>query len=397
MSDQQDFAPRISWPEAVSNGLTSRRNPRAQERVLEYLEEQFKHLDLQPGTRLPTSRELAKLLDVSVSTVQTVYRKLASEGIIRSQVGNGSFLELPPTKTPSALRIGISFGLTDETDYTQLWQIGIAGAVLKHCATLNQQISLVPVTLNQNNAEEAMEGMRALNGKVQGLIHRACPSLESFTNELSSLDYPVVLLNPLSLASTSNFVATDYAQSGERVAQAFLASARKRVATLESAAQKRFAISTALRHAGMIREFGFQRDSNFDFQVFQTDGHREQAGYDAAAKLFAKDGFCPDAIYCSGDFLAAGVLRFCREKRMRIPQDLSIIGGTGAIDQAAEFSEITRVGQPIDAIGQELLSMVVELAGNERRPVPARYLPISFLLGKTTLPVENQSLIAPQT
>jgi DNA-binding LacI/PurR family transcriptional regulator len=393
MPDKTDFSPRRSWPEAAPKIPKSKSHLRAQERVLEYLQEQFQRLNLPQGSRLPTSRELARQLDVSVSTVQTVFRKLASEGIIRTQVGNGSFLELPPEKATSALRIGISFGLTEETDPSQVWQIGIAGAVLKHCAAMNRQLSVVPVKLNQHDAKETLDGLRGLSGQIQGLIHRASPSLENSTEELSALDFPVVLLNPLSFSATSNFVSTNYAKGGECVARAFLASGRKRVAVLESAGGTRFTIPAALRHAGMVREFGFRRESGFDFQVFQSQGHRENDGYHAASEMFARDGFRPDAIYCAGDFLAAGVLRFCREKKIRIPQEVTLIGGTGAIANNSEFSELTRVGQNIDAIGRELLAMVVELAEGEKSSVPARCIPIAVTVGKTTLPVENEALL----
>jgi len=392
MPEQPNFSSQGTWPESSAHGTNSKRNLRAQERVMEYLQEQFQKLNLAAGARLPTSRQLAKQLHVSVSTVQTVFRKLASDGIIRSQVGNGSFLALPPSKAPSPLRIGISFGVTDETDPSQIWQIAIAGAVLKHCATLNKQLSVVPVNLKQHTIQETMKGLHDLDGQIQGLIHRVSPLLENNAERLYKLGFPVVLLNPPSFAATSNFVSTDFAECGQCVARAFLASGRKRIAVLDSHPDQRFSIPTALRQAGMVREFGFRCNEKFDFRVFKTEGHNEQAGYDSAAKLFAEGGYRPDAIYCSGDFLAAGVLRFCREVKVRIPQEVSLIGGTGAMTHPAEFSEITRVGQPVNDIGRELLSMVVELSENQNRPLPARLLPPTVLIGKTTLPSENKAL-----
>ncbi len=53
---------------------------------------------LQPGSRLPATRDLAGSLDVSRNTVVLAYQELEVSGIITSQVGKGSFVckHLPP-------------------------------------------------------------------------------------------------------------------------------------------------------------------------------------------------------------------------------------------------------------------------------------------------------------
>lgn len=47
---------------------------------------------LQPGSRLPTHRELAEQLGVSVQTVSNAYAHAEKEGVIYAQVGNGTFV-----------------------------------------------------------------------------------------------------------------------------------------------------------------------------------------------------------------------------------------------------------------------------------------------------------------
>lgn len=53
---------------------------RAGERVLQYLLAEFDRPQLKNGSRLPTNKELAQRLNVSLGTVQGVLRQLTREG-----------------------------------------------------------------------------------------------------------------------------------------------------------------------------------------------------------------------------------------------------------------------------------------------------------------------------
>src|SRR5208282_6947316 len=54
--------------------------------------------DLQPGDRLPPTRELAGQLGLNRTTVSAAYEWLESEGLIQGAVGRGSFVlgNVPP-------------------------------------------------------------------------------------------------------------------------------------------------------------------------------------------------------------------------------------------------------------------------------------------------------------
>lgn len=53
---------------------------------------------LGPGDRLPSVRELAEAAGVNVNTARTVYARLESEGVVRSEHGRGTFVA---TGTPT--------------------------------------------------------------------------------------------------------------------------------------------------------------------------------------------------------------------------------------------------------------------------------------------------------
>jgi DNA-binding transcriptional MocR family regulator len=60
---------------------------------------------LPPGTRLPTHRDLADRLGVTVGTVSRAYAEAARRGLVSGEVGRGTFargstLELGPSPSP---------------------------------------------------------------------------------------------------------------------------------------------------------------------------------------------------------------------------------------------------------------------------------------------------------
>ncbi len=55
----------------------------------------------------------------------------------------------------------------------------------------------------------------------------------------------------------------------------------------------------------------------------------EQEGYDAVKKYLKNHSHAPDAIYCFGDVQAWGAISALEEKGVSIPEETSLIGGTG--------------------------------------------------------------------
>jgi GntR family transcriptional regulator, phosphonate transport system regulatory protein len=59
---------------------------------------------LREGDRLPSVRELADSAGVNVNTARTLYARLESEGIVRSEQGRGTFVAAAPQLVDAATR-----------------------------------------------------------------------------------------------------------------------------------------------------------------------------------------------------------------------------------------------------------------------------------------------------
>jgi GntR family transcriptional regulator/MocR family aminotransferase len=78
------------------------------ERVATVLSEAIRSGDLPAGRRLPTVRELAELLQVSVTTVMSTYTHLRTDGLVTGEVGRGTFVTKPagPSPAPATVPAG---------------------------------------------------------------------------------------------------------------------------------------------------------------------------------------------------------------------------------------------------------------------------------------------------
>jgi DNA-binding transcriptional MocR family regulator len=106
----------MSWkPKLRDNGI-----PKYQQ-LAEQLKEDIRTGMLLPGTKLPPQRELADYLDVNLSTITRVYKICANQGLLRGNVGSGTYVAYdintnifkpPEYSTPHLIELG---ALTPET------------------------------------------------------------------------------------------------------------------------------------------------------------------------------------------------------------------------------------------------------------------------------------------
>lgn len=364
---------------------------RAKERVLQYLQTEFNRPDVAAGARLPASRALAKKLEVSVSTVQTVFRMLAKEGIISTEVGNGSFLIKPPRAiSSSSLRIGMTFGLLEGNRPTDYWQLSISGAILNHAGRLPGHASVVPIDLSGRDASAAAGVLEQHLDRVDGIILKPFPGLLEKLDEAPLSGCPVVHLNPPKPSATANFVSADYLDGYYRIGKAFLRAGRKRILFLPNMPEE-FGAADLLRNAGLTGAIGARIHQEIDYAVLSATGALEKHGFEAARQAFGRSAFKPDAVVCAGDGLAEGVWRYCREHSVRVPEEVSILGGTGMHSNEAGRG-LTRARQPVERIGMELVEMIRRIVQSDQKQQPGLYLPIEFVGGDSTTTKENALL-----
>jgi LacI family transcriptional regulator len=106
----------------------------------------------------------------------------------------------------------------------------------------------------------------------------------------------------------------------------------------------------------------------------------EHWGHEAVEQLWSQDE-TPDAIFCGNDQIARGVVDALRERGVKVPEDVSVVGfDNWEIVASQTRPPLTSVDMNLKAIGREAGRLVLELA--EGKPVEpgVRKLPCRLVI-----------------
>ncbi|QLQ17932.1 MAG: LacI family DNA-binding transcriptional regulator [Exiguobacterium profundum] len=103
-------------------------------------------------------------------------------------------------------------------------------------------------------------------------------------------------------------------------------------------------------------------------------------GHQAVARLW-EGNVRPDGIFCGNDQIARGVVDALRERGVRVPEDVSVVGfDNWEIVAAATRPPLTTVDMNLRELGREAGRLVMALAGGSRVEPGARALPCSLVV-----------------
>jgi LacI family transcriptional regulator len=359
---------------------------------MQYLLAEFDRPDLKEGSRLPTIRRLAQHLGVSLITVQHVFHQLAQQGRIRTKARSGTFLVAPPSQAhPLTIGLSITAPSGSRDLLPQLWGYQIYGGMMNTVMRLGKAVTLLPLSCKEQGDEKKQHLLLEARSQVDGLILFPFPEHDSIRAAYQQAGKPVVEINPPSETATTDFVSADFFGASLQIGQAWKTSGRKRVALIMAASWGKMA-SSRLRLAGLVNGLGVESDGSFGCRLITAASSLEADGYEATRRLLSKPGWIPDAIYCEGDFLALGAMKALCETGLRIPEEVSVMGGTGVDLSGTTCPLLTRIRQPFERIGEEALLMLKRRIEKGGESLPGQFLANAFIGGMTTRPDENKLL-----
>ncbi len=224
-------------------------------------------------------------------------------------------------------------------------------------AALNDKYLLIASTGSDPEAETAAIE-RLLQQRVEGLIYATTWHRPVTVPEIA-LEVPTVLVNCYDTEGRFPSVVPDERTGGKRATQRLLAAGHRRIGLLNldpdipATVGRRHGYRDALRDAGVPID-----------ESLEVSGHATADGGFLAAQALLDLPTPPTAIFCANDRMAMGAYDAIKERGLRIPQDVAVIGFDNQELIAAYLRPgLTTVALPFEQMGAkgvEILAALIE-------------------------------------
>ncbi len=213
---------------------------------------------------------------------------------------------------------------------------------------------------------EAIIGRRPDGIVLTGIMHSA-----EGRRRLLASGIPVVETWDLTPTPIDMLVGFSHVEVGRAVAAHLHAKGRRRPAVVAGDDERAMRRTEAFRAAALALGLAEVR------VVTVAAPTTLRSGREALARLL-REGAGIDAVFCSSDLLALGVLTEARVQGLRVPQQLAVIG-FGDLEFAADLDPaLSTVRIKGDAIGRQAAQFIVDRV--EGHDVPQRVIDIGFAI-----------------
>ncbi|MBB5750295.1 LacI family DNA-binding transcriptional regulator [Micrococcus sp. TA1] len=289
-----------------------------------------------------TGREIARLAGVSQATVSRVVQgspRVSPENRRRVEKVLAE-VDYVPNAQARAMRIkrsgaiGVVVG-----EITNPWYPVMLYALAREIDGAGLRMN-VWVSDGENSEQAAIEAIRSK--LVDGLIFTTATRESKALRTALDMGLPVVLVNRSLEGVTSDQVTGDNVGGGAAVATYFLTHGRTDVAVvgggpgISTGRERRKGFVDAFADAGIGIPLARAPETEFT----------HEAGLEAGRKLLADKP--PQAIFCATDIIAFGVIDAARQRGLRVPEDLWVVGYDDIPMSAWKVLDLTTIRQPVD-------------------------------------------------
>lgn len=315
-----------------------------------------------PGSARPTIYDVANRAGVSKSLVSLVLQGSPNVSGARRKAVQAAIDELGyrPSRAASALAANRtrSIGLLID-DFHNPWFVEALRGLRSVLDPAGWNVTVADLQLEALSGRNPLDGFLAMH--VDGLIIAAEPHTAP---PLRKLGVPFVIAGVRELdAGTADVVASDEVQGGRLAVEHLIQLGHTRIAHLTgqggSAKARRDGYLRAIDAAGLQTRM-----------TGESGETTEEAGYVAAGVLLDSDPGVT-AVFAANDLMALGALAALKERGLRTPEDVSVVGYDNTALAASRYLNLTSIDSHNASLGAEaahaLLARIAEPNGPRRQ------------------------------
>jgi DNA-binding LacI/PurR family transcriptional regulator len=348
------------------------------------------------GSYLPPTRQLASQFGVSLHTVGVALKQLETQRLVECRPRQGAMVRARTPEDavePQVRQIAVC--VSNEHDWKMAphnsewsWQIvhHLERELFDAGFSLTT-LSSPPAPAGQEPGISLEQRLDRMGRTLCGAVCFSCPGAMEMIEQLQQRDLPWVTINRPSRRITHNYVSADNLRGGWSAGRLFAECGFERVLLLSNNAA-RFA-SDAEKMTGVFQGYIESGAATEGLRIVPCDNFFEMDAY-RTVKTLLEEGYRPQGVFASGDYLAAGAIHALRDAGMRVPEEVSVIGATG-LERSAHFDPpLSVVAQPMEELGRTAGRMLREMMSEgTRRYAPRRIECPLILRGSTSVLVDE--------
>ena len=341
------------------------------------------------GARLPTNRELASTYRVSVNSVQTAFRELEADELVERRPRVGGFVKSRYPRSSglrTATTVAVVGGQGLDVEIAAAQQRGQApGFAYRIVHGLANEIAasafhVSTFTYLQEDTANALarvlEKVDQAGDTLAGVLCFLNEAVAGVRSELDRRNIPWVTVNRPDEHAIHNFVAHNAFRGARILARCYARMGFDRVAVLSDALG--MGRSTGDKFHGFLDGWIEGGMSTHDVGFVHCPTFHEEVGHDNFLAYVKKYG-PPRGVFTSGDFLALGTLRACRELGLAVPEQVAVTGSTGLDVATYSHPSLTVLDTPMEQIGANAGQMLLEMAREGVRRMSGRYVKANII------------------
>jgi DNA-binding LacI/PurR family transcriptional regulator len=313
-------------------------------------------------SKAPTIKDIAKELEVSISTVSRALRDMPeiSPETKKRILDYSKEIDYQPNMVATSLvkrnshLIGVLVPNMDYFFATAVKGIDEAAMEAGYTVVISQS--------NESYGREVANTQRLINSQVEGLIvsmSSETQNLEHF-RRIQKKETPLVIFDRDCPDLEASKVILDNEQGGWLATKHLIEQGCKRIAFL--GAQKQLSISVS-------RERGYRRaleEAGIPYRpelIIHGEFDKDDAYIRTMEELRRKQK--PDAIFAVSDRLAIGAYMAIKDKGLKMPEDVALVGFNDEPITSLLFPSISSVSQPAFEMGKTAARLFIEHLNSE--------------------------------
>lgn len=211
------------------------------------------------------------------------------------------------------------------------------------------------------DVEKEMEALRILKEKmIDGVIYMSNSIGQNIVDLIHELEMPTVLVETTDDEGIFPSVTIDNVMAAADAVKYLINNENKRIAYVGTSIEKSNALSK--RYEGYkkgLEEMGIKLDK----ELIYFGGVKARDGYEGINTILDK-GTEVNAVFCASDEIAMGVINALRDKAIKVPEDIDVMGFDDIYSASIFYPKLTTVAQPMYDMGSVSMRMLIKSINN---------------------------------